>query len=423
MAKDTDLKNDEVQDDKASVGADNRDDGGTDLQEDKPVKMSVREAIRAAVKESSGEEDEGKPEKKEEKEVREVKSKDKGSDTDESKVSVSDKAPKDLSSVPKDTREKGTEDNKASKVKDSPSAEKLKPPPGFTKEAKAEWDTWSPGLQKSILKREEEYAKGIATYSSRAKAYDELDKVIAPYREAIQNFGTTEAETIGNLFQWMMALSDRDTSKKANAFKVLANSFGIDVSQLAPRTGLSSRVDPEDDDTDRQQQVIDPNQPPSWFVNYAQQNANEVNNLKSFLANQGQVQARTFVLDWAKDKPYFQHVNELMYKLIDSGTVPLKADGSVDLDQAYEAACKLHPGVAENIALEKEKEAASAAEEKKAKEAKARAQQLARARTAGVGLRPNAPAGTPSAPVGKPNGKVQSVRDSIASAIQEVRDR
>jgi hypothetical protein len=408
---------------------DDSDDGGdnVDVRDEKPAKMSVRESIQAAIKETA-EDEPDKEDKKEEKEPKEPKEPRKLQRTksDEQTLQKSDeKKEKEQTRLDSDTSKLSKDSKQVSKSAEGQPSEKLKPPPGFTKEAKAEWETWSPGLQKSIIKREQEYAQGISQYSSKAKAYDELDKVIAPYREAIQQFGTTEAETVGNLFQWMMALSNQNANNRANAFKVLAQSFNVDISQLVP-SNFTRRSVEDDDETDtntRQQQQGDPNQPPSWFVQYAQESSNEIKNLKQFLSTQGETAARTFVGNWAQDKPYFQHVKEIMHKLIDSGTVPLKQDGSVDLDGAYDAACKLHSGVAENIALEKEKEAATAAQAKQAQEAKARAEKVRKARAAGVSLTSNAPADTVSS--GKPNGvggKTQSVRESIMAAMREARE-
>jgi hypothetical protein len=43
----------------------------------------------------------------------------------------------------------------------------------------------------------------------------ELDAVVAPYREQIKKFDFTEAQAIDQLFKWQMALAGRDKSERS----------------------------------------------------------------------------------------------------------------------------------------------------------------------------------------------------------------
>src|SRR5262249_51182430 len=69
-------------------------------------------------------------------------------------------------------------------------------------------------------------------------------------------------------------------------------------------------------------------------------------------------QAEQLVTTWAKDKPHYNAVRQLMGQLIQSGAVALN-NGNVDLDAAYNMAIHAHPEVREVVAGEQRvKEAA-----------------------------------------------------------------
>jgi hypothetical protein len=111
-----------------------------------------------------------------------------------------------------------------------------------------------------------------------------------------------------------------------------------------------------------------------------------------------------------------------MYQLMQSGAVPLK-DGNLDLDGAYEAACKLNPEVSALIQQEARAKEEREKAEKATKDAQLAKARLAKARNAGSGLKP----ASPSMPVSQVKGNASqnknvSVRDSIKLALQEARE-
>ncbi len=58
-------------------------------------------------------------------------------------------------------------------------------PKTWSKEALAEWATIPPGAQKEILKREEDFLRGITQYKGMAEVGASYDKVVEPYRAAL----------------------------------------------------------------------------------------------------------------------------------------------------------------------------------------------------------------------------------------------
>lgn len=314
-----------------------------------------------------------------------------------------------------DQQDAGDDDINKPEVKE---IKKLAAPPGWTKEGKAHWNTLPPDVQASVSKREKEFSEGIAKYATKAKAYDEMEQVIAPRRQAITQHGVTVPQTIDRLFQWMEALSHQDLNHRVNSFKALAQSFGVDISRLAPKSQINQ------DDNDADPQEPDPNQPPAWFQNYASQVDNKLQTVESQFVQQNQSAAQKFISTWAKDKPHFESVRQTMFQLIQSQIVPLK-DGEIDLDGAYEKAVQLHPEVSAQVQQEAEERAEAEANAKAAQKAKETAARLKKAQLAGSGLKPSAPSiGSSSKPNGKANGsaKSESVRDSLRRSLDELRE-
>jgi len=393
MAKDTEIK-DDVED--AEV-LDNQELG--DKEDQQPT--DIRSGIKAAIKEVEEKGDEDPEDQKEEdnrqSSARETgkKGKEETSKIDGNKQS-SDKQKSD--------------DGQTSRVED-----KTEPPPYYKTKGKAVWDKLTPEDKQLIIAREQEVSQGFANISPKVRAFDELEKVISPRLEAIQKFGTTPAQTVDRLFQWMEALSHPDDNTRLGSFKQLAANFGINLAQL----GVSEHVDSQ---TDINQD------PPAW----AQGIVGEVTNLKQQLTSQQQAAADNVVINWATAKssdgtplrPHYSKVNELMVRLMQSGAVPMK-NGTLDLDGAYETACKIHPEVAALIQQETVAKAEQETKDKAAKDAQLAKARLEKAKKAGVGLKPSAPS-IPSTQIkGKPNGtgrETTSVRDSLRKSLDELRD-
>lgn len=306
-------------------------------------------------------------------------------------------------------------DNKDATKQVSSSSSELKPPVGWTKEGKAAWETLSPDVQKSVLKREEEFSNGIKQYADKAKAYEELDQVIAPYKQMISQYGVTPVQTVAKLFEWMHALGQPNQEYKAAAFKMLAEQFQFDISNLAPRMRMT-----EEENTNQ----FDPRLIDQTVNQRLQPIAQELATFKQAQEQEQRRAAAAQLADWAKDKPYYEQVKHTMHRLFTSGEVPIEG-GTLDLDTAYAKACRLNENVWASIQAEEQQRIQAEAQEKAAREAKEKAERFARKQNLSVGVRPNAP----TMPISgiqqkKPanNGKPMSVRDSLRASMQEIRE-
>ena len=383
--------------------------------------VSVRDSITNAMKEIGDElEDEEK-----EGGLGDKEDSDEGDSSDNDDVAIEEDEPKEEKKAKKqangedkdgeknkkdvegDTSQKDQKEGKDLASKKGEVSNSLKPPPGWTKEGKTSWSSLSPDIQKSVLKREKEFSDGIAAYANKSKAYDEFDRVIAPYREQIKAIGATEYETVGRLFQWMDALARPQT--KLEAFKALGAAYGIDINQMVSGSQQNEPVQDEHNS----------DKPPNWFNEFAGTVGQKLTSIEKRYENEQQSAAERSINQWAADKEHFSEVRELMYGLIQSGRFPPK-NGMIDLDGAYNAAIYAHPEVRQQI-LEKERmEATSLSESDAANRANAARLAAIKARKAGVGIRPTAPSTNILSNSNK-SSKSASVRDSIMEAIEESR--
>lgn len=387
----------------------NDDDAGGDEKPD----TSIRGSIRAAIESSKGDDTDEAPEEKPR--ARSDKAKDADEKPEKAAKHTDNKEPVEkVRSAPKDDKDvEETPSDKDSKQASTP-AEKLRPPVGWTREGKASWDSLPPDVQKSVLKREEEFSNGIKQYADKAKSFDELDQVIAPYKQMISSYGVTLAQTVDRLFKWMNALSHQDMNVKTNAFKSLAQSFGFDISSLAQ---TSSGENKTENTNSFDPSIIDQRLSPVL---------SEVQALKQQQQEAQAAAAAQMIAQWSKDKPYFNDVRTDMYRLIESGAVPPLQNGDIDLDTAYNKAIRLNEQVWDSIQLEQQAKKDEEARIQAEKEAKAKAEQLRKAQRMNVAVKSAAPSMRVNSAMNAnrqqaPN-KRESIRDSIRRSFQELRE-
>ena len=310
-------------------------------------------------------------------------------------------------------------------------ATELKAPEGWTKEAKAEWENLPPQVQAAVAKREVDMANGV---NEIKKKYADIDGALQPRLDVIRRHGHTPAEAVNQLFAWFEAIS----ANPQVAFPALAQSFKFDIrtipglAQAMQQYQQSAQQQPAQG---QQQQPAQgqPGQPPvdmppavQQYINSLKQELQEFKQgvgqnfqqLTNSFAQQSQAKTEEILMNWAKDKPYFEDVRRHMAHLISSGAVPPMANGNADLDKAYDMAIFAIPDVRTKILADQQKAADNARTAKAAAERAAQQEQANKARRASGGsLTPGAP-GNLIAP-GKPK-KGKSVRESIMEAREEL---
>lgn len=413
MAKDMETADEQSTND----GADNRDDDAGQRDES-PAKLSIRESIQDGIdkaREKDSGDDSSKKSDLESSERSEKTKRKESKRSDDENLERTKKESKQARS--NDSEPDGESDSESDSSEQTEEKPKIatKAPVGWTKEAKAKWNDLPPEIQDSVLKREKEVSDGFAGTKQATERLQKLDAVIQPRLQAIQQFGVTPEQTINKLFEWMEVLSHQNDGVRYQGFKTLADNFKIDLSRFAPQQ--QTQTGDQTTTTNTQQQSAQDTNPPVW----AQSLIERQQQLDQQIANQRQSAAKDYVTNWAKDKPHYEKVKEVMYGLVTSGAVPPTADGNVDLDKAYDKAIRMDDDIWETIQSEKQEakqlEANEVAAKKKA--------EVEKARKAGSSIRPSAPTGNLNgsrAQTAKPKNNA-SVSDSIRAAVRELNEQ
>lgn len=128
-------------------------------------------------------------------------------------------------------------DAAGSPPENSAEVQALGAPKSWSKEALADWATLPPRTQQEILKREEDFLRGITMYREGAELAQRYDKVVEPYKPILA------AENIDpvQLFQSFAAnhylLSRGTEEQKLELAANLIQGYGIDFSKLITFVG------------------------------------------------------------------------------------------------------------------------------------------------------------------------------------------
>jgi hypothetical protein len=261
----------------------------------------------------------------------------------------------------------------------------LEPPKSWRPEAIAEWATLKPSVQAEVLKREEDFFKGIEGYKAEAAVGRDVKQVLAPYMQTLNHYGINPMAQIQSLMQAHHTLALGTVEQKTAMVKKLIADYKIPVDKL---TGDASYVDPEvqslrsDLDSVRVQNEAVQNQ-------LLQQRQGEIRKqLDSFAADPKNV--------------YFNDVANDMAVLLKSGVAET-------LEDAYQRAIWVNP-------ITRAKEVSRQQAETDAARVKAEQERLAKAKKATA-------ANTRSAARGDTGESKGSMDDTMAATLREIRER
>lgn len=272
---------------------------------------------------------------------------------------------------------------KAEPVEEKPEPLWKRPPASWKKDYHEPWNTVDDRVKEYVWTREEQMRKGVEPLLTKAQIADEMQEALAPYMTTIQGLGLKPSQAIGALAQADHILRTSAPEQKVQYLMQLAQQYGINLNgaqQSAP--------------------AVDPN-----F--YALQN--ELNSVRGEVLSwkQQQEAAQNQALlgeinSFAQTKEHFEEARPTMIKLLQSGMAET-------LDEAYEQAIRLDPGLFQAV-----NQAQQAAEAAKRSAELNRAAKNARA--AAVSVRSSTP-GTNTAP------KAQDRRSLLAEQFDGMSER
>ncbi len=288
------------------------------------------------------------------------------------------------------------------------------PPEGWSKEAKAEWAKVPAAVQAAVSKREQDVNKGVQELRQR---YSDIDQALAPRMDVIRAHGHTPAQAVNQLFSWFEALNNNPTV----AFPALAQSFRFDLKSLLEAAPAAPAAPAEGGQPEGEV-------PPAVqaYIKSIEQKLGGMEQaivqrfgaLENTFAQQSQAKTEEILAHWAKDKPHYEEVRNLMAHLIGSGAVEALPDGRADLDKAYDMALYANPQVRTQLLASQTQAAEKARKDRETAEKTAQQALADKARKTSVSLSPGAPGAV--AAVGKPKGKGKSVKESLMDSITEL---
>lgn len=140
-----------------------------------------------------------------------------------------------------DTDEESTEEDK-------PEVETKAPPASWSKEQHENWGKVPKEAQDYIELREKQMLDGIEQYKEANAYAGEIQKIVEPFRDMLDQYGVDEKTAIGNLFSWNKTLQTGTIEQRQQAFIALGNDLGI-----IPKEGQA----PIDPNTQALQQRLD----------------------------------------------------------------------------------------------------------------------------------------------------------------------
>jgi hypothetical protein len=295
----------------------------------------------------------------------------------------------------------------------------LQAPSAWSKEAREAWLQVPATVQAAVLKREQDTKKGVDELKAK---YVPIDQALAPHIDALQRNGKTPADAISQLFAWFQALA----ANPQVAFPALAKSFNYDISNFAPpRAEAITQATPEKAPEQPAGEI-----PPAMqaYIKRLEEKVSGVESafgqklsgLEQTFQQQSMAKTQEILGNWAKDKPHYEGVRQLMAQFIQSGVVPFRTDGTVDLDRAYDMAVWANPEIRSQVQQADLIKREAEAKAKQEALVKARQDQADKARSKAVSAVTSAPGGEPSKK--QQSGKGKSVRESLMATIEDMRN-
>lgn len=392
----------DIQDTGDAGGADDGgDSGATDPEPEAPAeRLTVREQIKKSIAETS--------EPPAEKPKRE-----RGTGRFKSTKPDTDPAPADPDAAPAPA---------------PAAADDIPAPASLAPEAKAAWANAPKEIKEAFIKREADMQRGVDELKQR---YSQIDNALAPHTDALRQMNATPGEAVDRMFLWFKALAGTPQA----SFPALAQSMGLDWKQVVAATmgGEQQQQQPVPEGGEAPPEI------PEHIKGYVGKLEQQVAALSQqfqqvggrFQTMEEQVQqqnaARTAenLAIWSKDKPHFEAVRSDMAELLGKGVIPLKPDGQVDLDKAYETAIYFNPTVRALVLAEQQQANQQVQQESVQAATTANQAQVEKARKASVSIPSRQPPGAANAPAGikKKPGEKLSVRESLKRSIAELRDQ
>lgn len=105
-------------------------------------------------------------------------------------------------------------------------------PNSWSPQYREDWDKLSKEMKGQILKREQDFHKGIDQYREKASAYDEFEKLAMPYIPALNAASVTPTQAFKNSLDLYYMMLTGDPEAKRHLLVKLGKQFSVDMNEL-----------------------------------------------------------------------------------------------------------------------------------------------------------------------------------------------
>ena len=180
-------------------------------------------------------------------------------------------------------------------------------------------------VQEAVAKREMEVSQGFKQYGERVKAYEAIDKVLAPLEGALQQHGLTKAQYVERLRAAEVALE----SNPVQGIQWLAKQYNIDLAQIVNGQPQGQ----SDPNIARLEQEL------SQLRQWQQQT---LQSSQQAVETEAVSEIEKFRAD-PKNEFFDQVRDEMAYQMASAA----QAKRPLSLDQAYRIACSANPEISQ----------------------------------------------------------------------------
>ena len=215
-----------------------------------------------------------------------------------------------------------------------------KPPLGWSPENRESWAALSDGVKGQITKREAEMETFMRESAEGRKQSEEFNTMIDPYRALIQAEGAKNPmEATQGLFNTAATLAMGSKEQKASRIAQMIGHYGVDIEALDNiLSGTPSEANPQQDAV---QAAINARlQPMEDMFRGLQDRQNENN-------TQSQQKLNDDIAGFESKAEFFADVRLDMADIMDMAT---NRGQTMDMQQAYDKACALHPEISKVLA-------------------------------------------------------------------------
>lgn len=250
------------------------------------------------------------------------------------------------------------------------------PPATWSAPAKAIYSQLPEVARREILKREQDYARGIQQHAEKAKGFDGLMEEFRPYEAIIRAEGGNPKGVIRDLMNTAYLLRQGSPQQRGQVVMQIVQRFGADITPY-----IGQPAQPQDGQQDQFQgvqqyvnQLLNPVMQKLTAYEQRQLTAEQQQQQAVEQEVNGQIEAFQNATnpDGTPAHLYFENVKGLMAGYFNNGQANT-------MEQAYEMACWAHPEVRAALIADQQR----AAEAKRLEEAKRKASD---ARTAGFNV-------------------------------------